>query len=142
MKLTFNRAGVERLLAHAKAASEHRSTFEQRPPIGPGLILVGDQGVYLMSNGLPMLKADDGENNFVVYADQINPETMQFDDWYEAKRAAFGGDDGAEPIPAASIEHSLVSGPGHPLGMELTPQNIGIMIFGQSPRRPKRAPKR
>jgi hypothetical protein len=136
MKLTFNREGVERLLSHAKAAPEHSPTYGQEPPIKPGLILVGDQGVYLMSNGLPMLKVDNSESNFVVYADQINPDTMPFDVWWAVKESAFGGDDGADPIDADTIELNLAAMPGLPLTIVLTPAEIKLMVVAQKPSKP------
>jgi Protein of unknown function (DUF3085) len=128
MKITFDRAGVDRLIAHAMAAPEHSPSYGQKPPIKPGLFLIGDQGVYLMSNGKPGLKADKSRGNFVIYADQINPETMPFDDWWEAKRSAFGGDDGADTIDIDAIELILAnSRPGAKLTVELTPDSMTLL---------------
>ncbi|MBY0561507.1 MAG: DUF3085 domain-containing protein [Hyphomicrobium sp.] len=70
----------------------------------PGLWLVGDTGVYLMSNGDPMLPdPKQPKRSLVAYAHECNPETMAFDDWWDAKRASFGGDDGVEFVPLASV---------------------------------------
>lgn len=71
--------------------------------IPPGLTLVGDQGVYLMSNGLPMEWDDAAGRARVVYALGINPDQQAFDDWWRAKNDLFGGDDGAIPIPAEAF---------------------------------------
>jgi hypothetical protein len=128
MKLTFDRAGVDRLIAHAKAAPEHSPSFGQEPPTKPGLWLVGDDGVYLMSNGKPGLRADTGSRQFVVYADQINPLTIPFDDWWAAKEQAFGGDDGADTIDLDTLEPILATYPaGESLMLELTPTSMALI---------------
>jgi hypothetical protein len=62
-----------------------------------GLWLVGDQGIYLMSNApFEQTKADlaDKDLKHVCYAQQCDPTQKGVDDWYDVKRVAFGGDDG------------------------------------------------
>lgn len=104
--LEFNLSDVAQLLRHANAAENHYMPYFPDAEVGPGLILVGDQGVYLMSNGTPGLYADgipprDGEikHSIVAYARGINPEVDDFNTWWDNKRYTFGGDDGAEYIP-------------------------------------------
>lgn len=92
--------------------------------IAPGLILVGDQGVYLMSNGLPGLPVSERGDN-VAYANEVNPVTMEFNDWWNAKRASFGGDDGAEFMPAEAIRAVLP--PDGDLVMDVTPNAITLI---------------
>jgi hypothetical protein len=72
----------------------------------PGLWLVGDHGVYLMSNG----KLPDGARPLVVYAEQCDPTTS--DDWFHIKRATFGGDDGVEFLDGAYLEAMMAASPG------------------------------
>lgn len=78
-----------------------------------GFWIVGDQGVYLMGNGVSH-KTRGGRQQPVVYAEECDPTTMPFDDWWAYKNASFGGDDGAEFIPrkqvedAVAIKHDLV----------------------------------
>jgi hypothetical protein len=71
---------------------------DERPQ--PALLLVGDHGVYLMSNGKPGLPHPDKPEpaNFVIYADGCNPDVDDFDSWWNFKRATFGADDGAETL--------------------------------------------
>lgn len=45
----------------------------------------------------------------VAYAIGINPD--QDDDWYDAKRMAFGGDDGTEFLSAEEIEPVIENRP-------------------------------
>lgn len=55
-----------------------------------GLVLVGDEGVYLMSG--------NEQDKTVLYANECNPKTMAFDTWWSAKQAIYGGDDGADRL--------------------------------------------
>lgn len=103
-KLTFKTAEVRPLLDHAKAASEHRPTYGQDPI--PSLLLVGDQGVYLMSSGIPMLAKEKGEGSQVAYAEGTDPNGGD-DDWYDNKRALYGGDDGVDAIPLHMFEQAM-----------------------------------
>lgn len=64
----------------------------------PGLWLVGDHGVYLCSNG----KLTEGQKPLVAYAEECNPDVNE--DWWDVKRATFGGDDGVDFLSATSLE--------------------------------------
>ena len=63
----------------------------------PGVWLIGDQGVYIMSNG----KLADGDRPLVVYSDECHP--VGNPDWYDYKHRHFGGDDGIEFIDAEKL---------------------------------------
>ena len=138
MRLHFDRADVRKLLAHAKAAKDHAATYGQEQPIQPGLWLVGDMGIYLMSNGRPGLKAEpDKPGSFVVYARECHPTKMPFDRWYEVKRSAFGGDDGCDYIPATDIEAALADqSPTEPLNINLTPRGMSLITVTRTIRTP------
>ena len=145
MKLHFERALVERLLAHAEAAEAHSPTLDQlfspayqkvpvidRMPthddidatrIPAGLMLVGDQGVYLMSNGTPCLPDPDGAPNLVAYAKEADPRDAS-SDWYDIKRASFGGDDGAEFLSAEVIRQALDATADGPVWIDVSPTDI------------------
>jgi hypothetical protein len=60
----------------------------------PGLWLVGDQGVYLLSNG----KLAEGGRALVVYSEECHP--VGNPDWWHYKHRHFGGDDGIEFLDA------------------------------------------
>lgn len=83
------------------------------------ILFVKDQGVYLMARGLT--------ENAVVYAQGFNPETDDFDDWYDTARDICGGDDFAETIPLATFQ--MIAGNKHMKKMEIsiseTHMNIG-----------------
>lgn len=145
MKLHFDRALVARLLAHAEAAETHSPTLDQlfspeyqkervigRMPthedidetrIPAGLMLVGDRGVYLMSNGKPCLPDPDGAPNLVAYAKEADPRGSS-SDWYDVKLASFGGDDGAEFLSAEVIRQALEATGDGPIWIDVSPTDI------------------
>lgn len=114
MLLRFNKSDVKLLLTHTKLAPAHTMPYGDGVPAPAGLLLVGDHGVYLMSNGSPNLLIDGTQGKpsptckaKVVYAEECNPETMPFDEWWEAKRNTFGGDDGVEFLPVDEVETGM-----------------------------------
>lgn len=127
MSLLFPLADIIELLDHAENAPT--SSLCHGEDRRGGLLLVGDQGVYLMSNGVPILQrpgAPAGHSK-VVYANGINPNTDE--DWYDRKRATFGGDDGAEFIDAAAVRTLIKQFPDAThLDVALTPTTIGFSV--------------
>lgn len=124
MKLHFDRERVRQLLDHAKAAPEHDQTFGATEKQGPGLLFVADQGIYLMSNGIPRLDATEHEN--VAYAKECDPVAMPFDEWWANKHAAAGGDDSVEYVPADLVEGALrLSGP---VVIDSTPKTFAVIV--------------
>lgn len=106
-KLVFKRAGVLPLVAHAKASADHSPTYGRKPEAG--LFLVHDQGIYLMSSGLPRLMADGtlGDEkskgpSMVAYAKDCHP--IEDEDFWDNARDLVGGDDFAELLPLRFFE--------------------------------------
>lgn len=95
--LTFDVGQVRALLAdaHRKWAAALPRRFYGMD-VGPQIMLVGDEGVYLMHNGVNETKP------MVVYAKECNP-IEDPEGYYEAKREIFGGDDSAELLSVAQI---------------------------------------
>jgi hypothetical protein len=62
----------------------------------PGLWLVGDNGVYIISNGVA-----DGTRPVVVYSEECHPTGNP--GWFDYKRRHFGGDDDIEFIDAEQL---------------------------------------
>lgn len=75
---------------------DFKSVVRHAADNGLPLLLVKDQGVYLMprTNGKPPV---------IAYADGMNPEKDDFDDWYDAAHDACGGDDFAEELTDVRI---------------------------------------
>lgn len=120
MKLHFPiseiRTGIEELKTAKTKPKKWDWEAEKEVVTDPGFMLVGDHGVYLMPN------TTDGKINsnrkketpedtrfFVIYAKECDPTKLDFDTWWENKRASFGGDDGAEYISLKEIERILAA---------------------------------
>lgn len=71
----------------------------------PGLWLVGDEGVYILSNG----KLGEGQRPLVVYAEECDPKTNP--DYWHYKRQHFGADDGVEFLDALMLGTLITSSP-------------------------------
>jgi hypothetical protein len=110
--LTFPLVSVCEVIARGRADAESNGGF-RNPHYGlrpckdeqPGLWLVGDHGVYLLSNG----KLAGGQKPLVVYAEECDPATN--DDWFEVKRRTFGGDDGVNFLDAGQLEAMMAVSP-------------------------------
>ncbi len=127
-KLRFDIEKVKKLCDHAARSPDWSMGYESDAPRAPGLTLVGDEGVYLMSNGIPGLtKAND--HHEVVYAEGCNPEVDEFDDWWSFKQRTFGGDDGSDVLPwAVQILKLMRSKPdARYLCLDVTPNSVGLV---------------
>jgi len=124
--ISFPMEDVRRLTTHARSCAEwhmpyremyaemaeadRRAGREPEPyPHGdprPALQLVGDHGVYLMSNGLPGLPADGDQH--VVYALGGNPRLDP--DFYDFKVDMWGGDDGVDLVEIDEVDRQAATG--------------------------------
>jgi len=85
---------IDRGIADAAANGGFRNPYYG---LKPGLWLVGDDGVYILSNG----KLAEGARPLVVYSEECHP--VGNPDWFDYKRRHFGGDDGIEFIEAGQV---------------------------------------
>lgn len=120
--LTIRGSDLQRLKDLCKTvgeAKEHKKHWDE--DTGPCIWLVGDQGVYLMGNHV----LPEGEKPEVIYFDGCNPDKDAFDDWWSYKRATFGGDDGADPIPLSDFQR-VVDKCRHKLSVSFKGGTIGL----------------
>lgn len=98
--------------------------------IPAALSLVGDQGVYLMSNGNPRLLIEEGKSaNVVAYAKESDPTSgADFDDWYEAKRRIFGGDDGSVPLPLEVFEEVMQLPDTATFKIKISSRSVSVIV--------------
>ena len=158
MRLHFDLAVVRRLLDHSKAATERSPTCDQLyegrfrrdgkdadldnlsasnfptaddvdpTKIPAGLWLVGDHGIYLMSNGRPPLRPESGDSlNIVAHAPEADPR-IDPEGWWEVKRAAFGGDDGVLFLELAFAEGLIARGRDGRVCVDLTPAQVEAVV--------------
>lgn len=106
-KLTFKTDALAALYAEAVGAWKNGVRELYGENTVAGFWLVGDQGVYLMHNGVT--HKPKGTKATVVYATECNPEALPFDTWWAAKNETFGGDDGVEFINASTIHDAVAA---------------------------------
>ena len=157
MRLHFDLAVTRRLLDHSKAATERSPTYDQLyegrfrrdgkdadlgnlsadnfptadnvnpTKIPPGLWLIGDHGVYLMSNGRPPLRPEAGESpNIVAHAPEADPRVNP-EGWWEAKRAAFGND-GVVFLELPFVEGLIARGRDGRVCVDITPAQVEAVV--------------
>jgi hypothetical protein len=99
--LKFDVAMVWRLVDHARTAKRQMTYYGTRLR-KRCLCLVGDSGIYLMSNGLPAMdhkgnlvtkKKSVGIGRLVAMAAGCNPAYNAFEDWWFVHNAIDGGND-------------------------------------------------
>ena len=135
--LIFDGTAVLELLTHAKTASSHTSPYGLNPDSGAGLMLVKDDGIYLMSNGAPGLPGTDTAHK-VVYARgyEALPATAKMEERitrYDKTREAVGGDDFTELLPAKNFERLRAY---DTVEIKLTADRITLSIIGGSRNKP------
>ncbi|WP_018240822.1 DUF3085 domain-containing protein [Ensifer sp. BR816] len=110
---TFSISNIRAVLARGRADAAANGGFRipyhgisSETEARAGLWLVGDEGVYVMSNG----KLAEGQRPLVVHAEECDPKTNP--DYWHCKRRHFGGDDGVEFIDAAELDTLIAAAPG------------------------------
>ncbi|WP_427047232.1 DUF3085 domain-containing protein [Halomonas casei] len=98
----------KRKVSDDEVFSELNGSHLDGDKIPAGFWLVKDQGVYLMSNGLPVDKAPDGKGMNISHAKGLKPGVDV--DWYDAARRALGGDDMVCFIPLEWYDLSVEKG--------------------------------
>ncbi|AOO85008.1 DUF3085 domain-containing protein [Bosea vaviloviae] len=90
----------------------------------PGLWLVGDEGVYILSNG----KLAEGQRPLVVYAEECDPKTNP--DYWHYKRQHFGGDDGINFLDAVELVKLITAFPeATHLSIEMTDTSMSFSLI-------------
>ena len=115
-KLIFDANTLRPLWKHAREATAHRESCGEHT--GPALLLVKDEGIYLMSNGLPILATQKPAPNGtgmmdcsqVAYAQGFDPYAEDRMDVWDRAHDAVGGDDFSEPI-GADIWDAILGNP-------------------------------
>ncbi len=131
MKLHFPWNEIQKLIEEINTATDGQPLYGEET--GKGFWLVGDRGVYLMPNttdGVHHRKLKKDATRLVAYARECNPDTMAFDDWWDNKRATFGGDDGVEFLNAQKIIDMASHGGKTPdsLAIEFMPNQFSLSL--------------
>lgn len=109
MILTFERKTLLQIVNAVENGTGHKVPYTgdgwSRPlETTPGLLLVGDEGVYLLGNN------DRGPNEpfHVAYANEANPKRMGFYEYRQVKEASFGGDDGCMFLDLQTVKSQML----------------------------------
>ena len=95
------------IIAHSLAHPRCKVPYTSRHLNGPALLLVHDDGVYLMSASVePQLVEHNSERRVVSYADGCRPSD---EDCWEHSRELVGGDDFSELLPLEPTASAKVS---------------------------------
>jgi hypothetical protein len=94
-----------------------------------GLCLVGDEGVYFMSNSpnTPSKKTKKTKLPEVAYALECNPKTLGSLQCYDTKRASFGADDGCEFFELKKIEDWVKKTKGQHCTIDIDSKSIDLL---------------
>lgn len=97
---------LKEMIRKSLEAKEHKAVYDQEPQAG--IIMVKDEGVYLMPTMvLPEGKTPTSEK-LVFYAEGCNPDKDE--DWYQTSRALCGGDDFGQLISDKEFLKGIVDG--------------------------------
>lgn len=112
--LWFDKSVVWRLVDHATNAPKSKRWYGE--DVGPCLMLVGDAGVYLMSNGDPPIyhdgtlikeEGDDRKMLLIAIAEGCD-SSAEFEAWWPIHNAIDGGSDFSVPIAVEIIRDTLL----------------------------------
>lgn len=126
MILTFDTEIVRLLLEDSKKPAVRRLLYNDPSTDVPGLWLVGDVGVYLMSNSKEGVPNHAGTTKYLVaYADQCNPANGP-EVWVPNRNASFGPDDGAVLLEEAFLEAALANATNGKLSLNVTEEEVTL----------------
>jgi len=136
--LLFDLADVRRVVEHARKAPQQRQFYGEQ--LGPQVLLVKDEGIYLMSNGVPRDMLDGapdelGAQSFVAYAHGYDPNVVTDGLELHMKcREAVGGDDFSEPLGLEGFETALADPTVTSIGLRVSDETIDIVVYERPPR--------
>lgn len=131
-KLIFKAADLLRVVDHSLAApkqGEQLVDYNDDGPVtepveAPAVLLVHDQGVYLMSNGQPR-DIVEGISSYCAFAECCNPKTDG--EWWNNARDLVGGDDFGETLPWAAEIKALIDAGEQQIIIDLTDGKIELL---------------
>ncbi len=134
--IQFEAAALLRCVDHTLAATKWRPSWGV-PTTEPTLWLVGDQGVYLMSAADPgdflTKETEPGKARLhVAYAKGIDPTVDDFNDWWDTKRAVFGGDDFVEQFGLGFVRQvkADITAGAKTIRLKVNKRSIALMAPG------------
>lgn len=131
-RLVFAKDDVMRVVKHSVEAKQHARGYGHKGAARPQIILVKDDGIYLMSNGKPWdeLPDSDPQRAFCAYARGFDPKDDHENLWGKTY-AAVGGDDFAEYLDLSpEMTAAILAGEFITLVINVTASRIGMTLMG------------
>lgn len=137
--LKFNAAEVRRVVEHALLSKDwdapiidldpttHKEIYGKAEPC---IILVHDEGVYLMSNGKPG-DMTEKERHFAAYAEGHDPRK---DDTWDADREAVGGDDFAIHLRWCQMVRLYLDAGATHISIQVSPTKLQLIVPAVRPK--------
>jgi len=136
-KYHFKKSEILKIIALAETKKKFLPAYSQQDmkKVPAGAWLVGDSGVYFMSNATPI----SDKEKVIAYARESNPDdkTGKYGDYYDNKRAGYGGDDGSDYISLKALKE-WATGDGPWLLLKSSPD--GKMEFVRTATAPSAPP--
>ncbi len=124
-RLVFKADDLRRIVAHALAAPTHSEGYGGAKG---DVVLVHDQGVYLMSGGQPRdLISEGGLSSYVAYAQGCDPGKDA--GWWETARELVGGDDFGQHLPWAKDIGAVIDAGATTVAIDITQETISLVPF-------------
>lgn len=102
--------------------AELRPVLVEAKERGCRVILVKDQGVYMMSEFGE--RTPEGRQKILAYAIGCNPDVDPFDDWWDLAKAELGGDDFGEYFDADAAPFPAILESGDDLTVRATKTHL------------------
>ena len=126
-RLVFKADDLRRIVAHALAAPTHSEGYGGAKG---DVVLVHDQGVYMMSAGKPRdLIGEGSSSSYVAYAEGCDPGKDPA--WWETARDLVGGDDFGQQ--AKAISEAIDAG-AKTVAINMTQKRISLVALRSKPR--------
>lgn len=143
--LIFQADDVRRIVEHSLAApvqAKVMTGYDAKAqalitelPKAPAVLLVHDEGVYLMSNGMPRdIRVPGKPGAFVAYAKHCNPKTD--DDYYDNARGLVGGDDFGEHFEWAEAMKKMLDDGASAIVINFTARACSLSAIYPGGKRP------
>ena len=132
---TFCVRDVRVLVEHAKNSPAHRPDnshleHDNNQPVSAGLWLVGGNGIYLKSNGIPyLLDAENEQQEIVVFSKESNPTSGGL--WLENKQRIFGCniEDEVVYLPIKVFDDAMKLNDNNIFHIKVSPINVKVISF-------------
>lgn len=96
------------IIDFSEAHPDNQSVYGEK--VEPSLMLVKDEGVYLMAPTKPRQMVEDGSRCVIAYAQGFDPTERDRSEVWDDARAACGGDDFCEAIPLTFFKNAIADG--------------------------------